>query len=696
MSGASTSSLRGSFFELTASGAIAEDWVLEDELDHRRYRDELDRQKQALDAQLEAVRPAIEAAVSRATALRFLNEAPNGSPLPADARRLRFPCTLGVRVVTRHLEDVVPGGLIYELHLFLEDGTTDAAQALARACSSLLQLDGAALERAVAEHFREQVSTVPAGVRAVRRGPALALSDGTWTGETFTLSFREWDQSSLLIERPVGTPEDERERRAEAAAFRDEAHAQLIAVAPQWLATLEHATGRGVRLRRAPCPTSVREGDEVTLPCTLQFLRTTGGRDGRGAHEPVFLVELHVDDASPSQLEQLVADLTAVLRGEPAPGAVATQKPETAWNEDLASAIAGRPPDNEALSVYADWLASHGNPLAALAQHEPQTPPHDAMVMQWLEALSPTAAAHARDGRLEFGWNHGFVESLTLTALGLGQGSALLARLLEHPLTRFVRMVKVQARPHVMATANESEPSAAEVQVEFDDEGEPEPDPEPDGDEEEQPYGLVNELVKQLQSARPAHLQSLEVRGDDAPGLALDELFTAFPLLEELSLDHCLPVLSGPPDAARLRFLEVVDSSGVMVVNEEFTEHLQSLERLARSSFPSLQTLKLGFFWEPVNLRPLFEGIGVPRLHTLTLDELSDPAEQLGALLEGPLLSRLRRLGLHGVELQAAAVLLERRASAFVHLEALDLTGCTLPPRTRKVLLEAGVRLVEK
>ncbi|MFZ5440012.1 MAG: pentapeptide repeat-containing protein [Myxococcota bacterium] len=342
-----------------------------------------------------------------------------------------------------------------------------------------------------------------------------------------------------------------------------------------------------------------------------------------------------------------------------------------AVNEALERELEAHPEETQRWLVYGDWLQSEGDLRGELVVRQQRGDGFAAFVDDHVEQLFPGCADEVRGGgqnpELSPEWRHGFVHGVTLASLNrdrrvdLGE---LASRVLPLPVCRFLRRLSFGLTWSVFAGPGEANDYAPVVErlvrepllsrittLEF---GLQERAIDPDYGEEEalEPFGDLSALW-----AHVPWLRQLRVVGSEG---ALGELM--LPELRELALEY-----------------DYADS----LVDEVIAARLPKLERLELCA-------------QRIDLEPLLHVLSSSRVTQLAFPRFPDAGRIFEALLDSPLLARLKVLDLRGAELRGTAFeVLRKNLRAFSHLQRLDLTDA-LDPHEEEALSRLGDFIVLK
>lgn len=341
----------------------------------------------------------------------------------------------------------------------------------------------------------------------------------------------------------------------------------------------------------------------------------------------------------------------------------APSSPEAQQPQLEAALRAARFADPQPFLVYADWLTAQGEPRGELirVQHALESAREHAVIGALKEQQARLLLHEKLDGPLRANsgtvWRWGFAQGLKLR-YGSSRDQALavavrdlVLRYLEDPSARLLQE---------LAAVDPGEPTR-----------------------EKSGAGAWAALCAGLERA-PSTLETLSL--STRREVYLTRLSALPPQLLQLNLE-ARALLLEPLEHPQLRALSVtVQDLGLPLV-----------DGLLASKLPRLRALTLGVRGhggspgrEGAALEALLMHRGGPKLTQLALHGAACDAALMGALLSAPVLPGLRTLSLSQCTLapEAVALLLEK-ASAWQHLESVDLYGLRLPRE-----LEAALRAV--
>jgi predicted DNA-binding WGR domain protein len=327
--------------------------------------------------------------------------------------------------------------------------------------------------------------------------------------------------------------------------------------------------------------------------------------------------------------------------------------------EQEAACLAAPAGDARPWQIYADWLQGRGDARGELAALFLAGKTHEGLSLleQQREVLLGPVARHLP---LEVGdlvFRHGFLTRARLTRRhGTDTDLAALTRaFLALPLARFVTALRFGLASH--DADNDWGPTVAALA---------------DAPHAGQLTGLA------LDDFGPEESDLASTPFGDLSGV-----WKALPALETFTLRSGAGGVLGTIDHPHLRSF-TRESSGLSA---------SELEAIAQARWPSLQSLEVWTGATPLGaevttraLRPIVEGVGLPRLRHLGLVDCELSRELIPVLAGSPLLPRLTSLDLScGVLGDDDVPTLLRHAPRFAHLERLDLSGNLLDLRVDDV-----------
>ncbi|MBA2539407.1 MAG: TIGR02996 domain-containing protein [Deltaproteobacteria bacterium] len=374
-------------------------------------------------------------------------------------------------------------------------------------------------------------------------------------------------------------------------------------------------------------------------------------------------------------------------------------KPREVTNPELEAAILAAPDDDDAYSVYADWLQAQDQPRGQLAATQaaiaklPKGKPADqhyytsdsAVREVWFDASRAKGAKalfdrqaalfadHAlnpadydlaeytqnNDGGTQrsgarFHWRHGFVRAAWFELGGAGaEGLAAVTHAVGHPSCRFLRSLTL-------------------------------------GQLYDSGYGT--KALTAIAKVTPKTLRFLHLGdfGIGSPEISwvdvgdVSPFYKATPDLEMLVIQGAGIQLGAKVDLPKLRRLEI-RTGGLPA---------KTARAIAASKLPALETLIVWFgdrdykaTTKLADITPLLAGKGIPKLTHLALANCEFANELAAAIVKSKIVKQLRTLDLSRSALDDdGARILADGKQALSHLETLDVSDSNLTPAGVKLL----------
>ena len=327
-----------------------------------------------------------------------------------------------------------------------------------------------------------------------------------------------------------------------------------------------------------------------------------------------------------------------------------------ASNPELEAALEKNPDDGDTWRVYADWLQTQGDPRGELAAVKNPT---DQQISKHAEALLGELSDVSPD-ELQLTWKFGHIETARLRSDYDSEQDVVetLRTLLPLPAARFIRGLVFGL---VSNEGDNNYQDVIDALVEL-----------------KRPAALRDLFLGDFEFPDENELSWSEV-GDPA------KLWKSFPQLRTLRMRGNVSTL-GAMNLPELREL-IIESCGM---SSEAVQHA------AKAQLPNIEKMELwlgceerGGDWQADDLGALLEGKGVPKLKHLGLCNAERIHHVLPELLKSPLLKRLSTLSLSGGVLTDEDIgVLVNAPAALKHLEVLDLS--------KNYLSDGGIAQVKK
>jgi uncharacterized protein (TIGR02996 family) len=330
-------------------------------------------------------------------------------------------------------------------------------------------------------------------------------------------------------------------------------------------------------------------------------------------------------------------------------------------NPELEAALGD---DDDAYSVYADWLESHGSVRGELIQRMLEDADVDAFIAEHATELIGVVPANSDEemgvGEYTLTWRRGFIDKLELSSFdGVRAG---LEHFLEHPSGRRIRSIAIGMN------------------------GEPDPD---------EPHG---EIVASIVREQPPHLTELHLGAFDPDRCDISSyavgdvsmIWQGLPTLRTVRITGGSFEL-GAIEAPQLERLEL-RTGGLTAAN---------VQSIATAAWPSLRHLDVCFGdhnyggdTELADVETLLE-TDYPALRHLGLMNCPFADEAVGVLVDSKLLAQLESLDLSlGCLGDAGAELLLANQAQLRNLARLDVSASYLGPQTLRALGQLGIELI--
>ena len=367
--------------------------------------------------------------------------------------------------------------------------------------------------------------------------------------------------------------------------------------------------------------------------------------------------------------EGAAAAAAPAAAAKPAKAAKGKARGDAAQNSELEEALVNNPDDGDAFQVYGDWLQAQGDPRGELCavqaglKREPgnkELAAREKAILEKHDKYLRGGLADADQVKLEWRYGHIYSARVATEYDAEEDGAKLVKKLLALPAARLL----VKLTVGLVDTDGQNDYSATVKAI----------------------AAERREALRELFLGDFEYPDELEMSWSSLGDLS--KLWEQVPRLEKLTLQSGGSVKFGTIDLPALKHFEM-RTGGL---------DAKSIKAIASARWPYLETLIVWFGSSDYgasggvkDIRPILDGVGLPRLKHLGLMNAEFTDELCTALVKAKILPQLEELDLSkGTMTSAGARVLAENKQAFSHLQHIHVEDNLLDTGDKKVLAGFG------